>query len=136
MVPAPDWQTMSGNTTRAISIEQTRSDPTAANKSALTVLLISDDAADARLIRKALIELADGEWRLKRVRRLSDGVNRLGKEGIAAVLVDLFLPDSQGIKTFEALFEAAPLVPILVLASRENEHIAWQATQRGAQDHS
>ena len=105
------------------------------NDHTLTVLLISDDAADARLIRKALAELTGNEWRLERVRRLSDGVNRLRKEGIAAVLLDLFLPDSQGIKTVEALFEVAPLVPILVLASRENEAIAWQATQRGAQDH-
>ena len=67
--------------------------------------------------------------------RSSDGLKRLRKEGIDAVLLDLFLPDSQGIETFEALFEAAPLVPILVLANGENEDIAWQATQRGAQDH-
>jgi diguanylate cyclase (GGDEF)-like protein/PAS domain S-box-containing protein len=105
------------------------------NANTLTVLLISDDAADARLIRKALSELTDSEWRLERVRRLSDGVDRLRKEGIVAVLLDLFLPDSQGIKTFEVLFEAAPLVPILVLANPQHEDIAWQATQRGAQDH-
>ena len=105
------------------------------NADTLTVLLVSDDAADATLIRNALAEPTDNEWRLERVRRLSDGVDRLRKEGIAAVLLNLFLPDSQGIETFEALFEAAPLVPILVLASGENEHIAWQATQRGAQDH-
>jgi diguanylate cyclase (GGDEF)-like protein/PAS domain S-box-containing protein len=105
------------------------------NANTLTVLLISDDAADARLIRKALVAMTDNEWRLERARRLSDGVNRLRKEGIAAILVDLFLPDSQGIETFDALFEVAPLVPILVLANPENEDIAWEATQRGAQDH-
>jgi diguanylate cyclase (GGDEF)-like protein/PAS domain S-box-containing protein len=105
------------------------------NDNILTVLLVSDHAADARLIRKALTERADSEWRLERVRRLCDGVDRLRTDGIAAVLLDLFLRDSQGIETFEVLFEAAPLVPILVLASRENEAIAWQATQRGAQDH-
>ncbi|HTS53083.1 MAG TPA: EAL domain-containing protein [Burkholderiales bacterium] len=105
------------------------------NANTLTVLLISDDDADARLIRKALSHLTDNEWRLERVRRLCDGVNRLRKERIAAVLLDLFLPDSQGIETFEALFETAPLVPILVLANPENEDIAWRATQRGAQDH-
>ena len=59
------------------------------NANTLTVLLISDAAADARLIRKALVALTDNEWRLERVRRLSDGVNRLRKERIAAVLVDL-----------------------------------------------
>jgi len=126
---------MGGNSSRALSLEETCSGPISMNDNPLTVLLISDDAADARLIRKALAELADNEWRLEWVRRLSDGVNRLRKAGIAAVLLDLSLPDSQGIKTFEALFEAAPLVPILVLANRKNEAIAWQATQRGAQYH-
>lgn len=105
------------------------------NENVLTVLLVSDDASDARLIRKALTGRTDSEWRLERVWRLADGINRLRKEGIAAVLLDLFLPDSQGIKTFDALFEAAPLVPMLVLANPEDEGIAWQATQRGAQDH-
>ncbi len=101
----------------------------------LTVLLISDDVADARLIRKALAESTENEWHLEHVRRLSDGVNRLSKEGIGAVLLDLFLPDSQGINTFEALFEAALLVPILVLTDRENEASARQATRLGALDH-
>lgn len=105
------------------------------NDNRLTVLLVSDNVADVRLIRKALPELTDNEWRLEWVRRLSEGVARLKKPGIAAVLLDLFLPDSQGIKTFDALFKAAPLAAILVLANRENEPIAWQATQRGAQDH-
>ena len=105
------------------------------NASSLIVLLISDDDTDAGLIQKALAEPTGNEWRLERVRRVSDGVNRLRKDGIAAVLLDLFLPDSQGIETFEALFATAPLVPILVLANRESEDIAWQATQRGAQDH-
>ena len=99
------------------------------------MLLISDDAADARLIREALAEPTHSEWRLQRAKRLSDGVNRLRKGGIVAVLLDLFLPDSQGIKTFETLFEAAPLVPILVLTDGKNEAIAWHATQCGAQDH-
>ena len=101
----------------------------------LTVLLISDDAADVTLIWKALGKQADNEWRLEQVSRVSDGVNRLRKEGIAAVLLDLFLPDSQGIKTFEALCDAAPMVPILLLSSQENEEIAWQTTRHGAQVH-
>lgn len=105
------------------------------NTNTPTVLLISAHADDAMLIRKALTEVHDNEWCLEQVSRLSDGVKRLRKGGIAAVLLDLFLPDSQGIETFDALFEAVPLVPILILANRENEDIARQATQRGAQDH-
>ena len=105
------------------------------NAETLTVLLVSDEAADIRLIQQALAERTVNEWRLERATRLSDGLNRLRNGGIAAVLLDLFLPDSQGIQTFEALFELAPQVPILLLVTRENEEIAWQATQGGAQDH-
>jgi diguanylate cyclase (GGDEF)-like protein/PAS domain S-box-containing protein len=103
--------------------------------SALCVLLISNDAADGWQIERALTEPPSSAWRLERVRRLAEGVHRLREPGIAAVLLDLFLPDSQGIETFEVLFAAAPLVPILILANRKHEAIAWQATQRGAQDH-
>ncbi|MEO8009300.1 MAG: response regulator, partial [Betaproteobacteria bacterium] len=105
------------------------------NDKALTVLLISDDAADASLIRNALAAATENEWRLERVGRLCDGVSRLRKPGIAAVLLDLFLPDSQGVETFETLFAVAPLVPTLILTTRENEAVAAQATQHGAQDH-
>ena len=121
----------------ALSIEGTRSDPVTMkmNENTFTVLLISDNTADAWRIQNALTQSKYSEWRVERVSLLSDGVNRLRKEGIAAVLLDLFLPDSQGIRTFEALFEAAPMVPILLLASQENEEIALQATRRGAQDH-
>ncbi|MGK2912931.1 MAG: PAS domain-containing protein, partial [Porticoccaceae bacterium] len=105
------------------------------NQNPLTVLLVSDSTADAILVRRALAGVTDNKWRLERVRRLSKGINRLRKGGIAAVLLDLFLPDSQGLKTFETLFEAAPLVPILVLTSQENEAAALRATQMGAQDY-
>jgi diguanylate cyclase (GGDEF)-like protein/PAS domain S-box-containing protein len=50
-------------------------------------------------------------------------------------MVDLFLPDSNGLETFERIFKAAPHVPILVISSTEHEPIARLAVQRGAQDH-
>ena len=86
----------------------------------ITVLLVSDDAADTGMVRKALAALPDNEWALESVGRLADGVKRIRQGGIAAVLLDLTLSDSQGIDTFAAIFAAAPLLPILVLASPEN----------------
>lgn len=105
------------------------------DESASTVLLVSDDPVDVALIERALAEPRGSPLRLERVGRLADAVERLKQGGISAVLLDLFLPDSQGIGTFEAVLEAAPLVPILLLASRGNEEVAWRATQLGAQDH-
>jgi PAS domain-containing protein len=49
--------------------------------------------------------------------------------------VDLFLPDSRGIETFDRLFNAAPQIPILVLSGSQDEEIAKSAVQRGAQDY-
>jgi diguanylate cyclase (GGDEF)-like protein/PAS domain S-box-containing protein len=71
------------------------------------------------------------EW----VRQLSQGLERLSKKGIAAVLLELLLPDSQGMETFDKLFTAAPDVPILILGGSGNEDLAKQAVARGAQDY-
>jgi DNA-binding NarL/FixJ family response regulator len=54
---------------------------------------------------------------------------------IAAVLVDLFLPDSLGIETFDQILRAAPQIPILILTAAEDEEVAKLAVQRGAQDY-
>jgi diguanylate cyclase (GGDEF)-like protein/PAS domain S-box-containing protein len=107
----------------------------AMEKQCATVLLVSDNPADARLIQLALAEVSGKQWLLERVNRLGDGIVRLKRTGIAAVLLDLFLPDSQGIRTFEALSAVAPLVPILILTDRKDETLARQVTRSRAQDY-
>src|SRR3989441_101105 len=99
------------------------------------LLLIEGDPADAKVIQAALSDPRYGPFDVESVRQLSDAYERLGKEGIGAVLVDLFLPDSQGIETFNKLLLAAPHVPFLVLSAPGDEDIAMQALQRGAQDY-
>jgi diguanylate cyclase (GGDEF)-like protein/PAS domain S-box-containing protein len=99
------------------------------------VLLIEDDPAVARVCQEGLADASDGPFIVEWVRRLSDGLERLSKGGIEAVLLDLFLPDSQGINTFGMLSLAAPGVPILVLGSLGDEDIAKEAVNRGAQDY-
>jgi len=72
------------------------------------------------------------------VNRCSDAIERLGSPevaDIAAVVVDLFLPDSQGIETFDKLFRALPHIPILVLSRLRDEDIARHALRRGAQEY-
>jgi diguanylate cyclase (GGDEF)-like protein/PAS domain S-box-containing protein len=106
-----------------------------------TILLIQEDPADADTVRNALIHSSDGpfevEWitnRAEALRRLA-GQGRNGSDSIAAILLDLFLPDSAGIDTFEQLFRAAPQVPVLVLSTLQHEELARLAVQRGAQDY-
>jgi diguanylate cyclase (GGDEF)-like protein/PAS domain S-box-containing protein len=102
------------------------------------VLLIHNDAAKAQMVRNALLSSLEGFFIFEWVERCGDGVRRLRKAGgkrIAAVLVNLYLPDSTGIETFDTLFLAAPEIPILVLSSLAREGSARLAVQRGAQDY-
>jgi diguanylate cyclase (GGDEF)-like protein/PAS domain S-box-containing protein len=104
--------------------------PTSAPK----ILLIENDPAIADEIRAALAGAGSGSFDLEWVRQLSEGLARLNKKGIAAVLLNLSLPDSHGIETFDKLLAAAPDVPILILGNG-NEAIAKEAVGRGAQDY-
>jgi DNA-binding NarL/FixJ family response regulator len=110
----------------------------------LNILLIQDDPLDAKAVRDALINSSDGSFQVEWVRCCSEGLERLAREAkqetqrtdaIAAVLIDLFLPDSHGIDTFDRLFRTAPQIPILVLGATEDEDVAKLAVQRGAQDY-
>src|SRR6202140_1329588 len=99
------------------------------------ILLIENDPAAAEKIRAALARGGSGSFELEWVRQLSEGMGRLSKRGIAAVLLALSLPDSQGIETFDKLFTAAPDVPILILGANANEALAKEAVGRGAEDY-
>jgi diguanylate cyclase (GGDEF)-like protein/PAS domain S-box-containing protein len=96
------------------------------------ILLIQDDSAAAKAILEALgspdSELFQVDW----VRHCSEGLERLA--GKAAILVDLSLPDSHGIETFDKLFRRAPQIPILILCTPQEEETAKLAVQAGAQD--
>ena len=102
------------------------------------VLLIHDDGTKAQVVKDALIDTREGFFLLEWVERCSEAVQRLrrdGKEHIAAILVNLFLPDSHGVETFDRLFEISPDVPILVLSGPGHEDAAKLAVRRGAQDY-
>jgi PAS domain S-box-containing protein len=99
------------------------------------ILLIENDPAAAAEIRAALAGAGSSSFEVEWVRQLSEGLERLSKKGIAAVLLELSLPDSQGIETFDKLFTAAPDVPILILGGNVNEALAKEAVGRGAQDY-
>jgi diguanylate cyclase (GGDEF)-like protein/PAS domain S-box-containing protein len=108
------------------------------------VLLIQNDGIDATAVRDALVNSRDGSFRVVWVRHCAAGLKVLEKQmaqesheadRIAAVLVDLSLPDSSGIETFARLIQAAPQIPILILSTVQDEDIAKVAVQRGAQEY-
>lgn len=100
------------------------------------LLLILADGAEAKTVREILSNSIDFE--VEWVSRCSDACDRLGnrREGkIAAIVVDLFLTDSQGIETLDRLLRAAVRIPTLVLSRLQDESSARLAVQRGAQDY-
>jgi diguanylate cyclase (GGDEF)-like protein/PAS domain S-box-containing protein len=109
-----------------------------------SVLLIDGKLSDRTAILDALIDPHGTPFTLERVGLLSEGLERLSRDGtkqtiaadrIAAIIVDLVLPDSDGIEAVERLLQAAPHIPILVIGSLHDEHIAKLAVRRGAQDY-
>lgn len=100
---------------------------------ATRVLLVEDNPGDAELIAIAL-ERA-GAFQMEVCGRLSDALQRLKSNGLDLVLLDLGLPDSEGIDTFVKVNERAPHIPIVVLTGSEDDSLALQAVREGAQDY-
>jgi len=105
------------------------------NVTPTTVLLVEHDPADARLIQDALAGTVSNPFRVEWVTRLTDALERLGSESFEVVLLDLSLPDSQGLEAFDQVFQAAPDSLILVLSGLTDEETARQAMERGAHDY-
>jgi signal transduction histidine kinase len=95
--------------------------------------LIEDNPGDARLIKEYLGEVTGTTFELDAVDRLSEGLKRLG--GKDAILLDLALPDSKGLDTFEKIYLQAPTLPIIVLTGTDDDTLAFKAVSAGAQDY-
>ena len=72
---------------------------------------------------------------LEQVDRLQSALDRLTQTGVDVVLLDLGLPDSEGIETFLRTHREAPGEPIIVISGRDDESLALEAVRSGAQDY-
>ena len=102
----------------------------------IKVLLVESDREYLDVLRGRLGDVRSGqgidmEW----AGELSIGLARLAQGGVDAVLLDLDLPDSRGMVTFERAYAFAPDVPIVVLTSRSDESLGVSTVQAGAQDY-
>lgn len=104
-------------------------------KDKLRVLLVEDNPAEARLLQEALWEASKGNLEVAHVERLEEALTRLGDPGLDAVLLDLSLPDSQGLQTLAQAQAAAPHLAIVVLTGNDDEEVAVEAVRMGAQDY-
>ena len=105
------------------------------NSKHIKVLLIEDNPGDARLIREMMAEVGVARFDLECVDRLSTGLERLDGGGIDVTLLDLGLPDSEGLDTFVRVHAQVPQIPIVVLTGVTDEVVGVEAVREGAQDY-
>ena len=96
------------------------------------LLLVEDSAADARIFQEML---RYGSYGLTHVTRLEEAVTALSEVSFQVVLLDLGLPDSQGLESLSRLLDVAPQLPIVVLTGLDDDETGLQAVRRGAQDY-
>ncbi|HEY6293754.1 MAG TPA: response regulator [Terriglobia bacterium] len=101
----------------------------------LKVLMIEDNPGDARLIREMLAEAADSSFELTVAGRLSAGLESLAAGHPDVLLLDLSLPDSQGLDSLARTRAQSQAVPIIVLTGFDDEDAALKALSEGAQDY-
>src|SRR5580692_1088128 len=99
------------------------------------LLLVEDNAGDARLIREMFNEQGATEIEVMRVGSMSEAEKCLVEDPIDILLLDLGLPDSQGLDAVRRAHAAAPRVPLVVLTGLDDESLAGNALQVGAQDY-
>jgi len=102
----------------------------------IRILLIEDNPGDARLIREMLNEGFAGRFSLQVADRLAAGLACLAEaENFDLVLLDLSLPDSQGLESLDKLQAVISGVAVVVLSGTDDEDVAVNAVNRGAQDY-
>jgi two-component system, cell cycle sensor histidine kinase and response regulator CckA len=108
---------------------------TALASTPIKVLLVEDNPGDAQLILEVLSEVGTTDFQFEQLDRLGPALERLRGAAVDVVLLDLGLPDSQGIETFRRARREAPLQPIIVISGLDDEEVALEAVRSGAQDY-
>lgn len=104
-------------------------------KSPRQILLVEDNVAEAELLQELLGEVHGTQFNLTTVNRVQKALTCLEREDFDVILLDLHLPDSQGLETVTKVRGKSPTVPILVLTVLNDENIALEAVRQGAQDY-
>lgn len=103
------------------------------NDSPMRLLLVEDNPGDARLLREMLRGLENIV--VINVGRMSEAEEHIAEHSVDIILLDLGLPDAQGLEAVRRARAAAPHAPLVVLTGFDDESLATQALQEGAQDY-
>ncbi|MFN8399104.1 MAG: PAS domain-containing protein [Anaerolineales bacterium] len=105
------------------------------DKITLEILLVEDSLSDSHLLQEALLQDVLADFNLTVVESLTTALETLSQQTFNAVLLNLNLPDSKGLNAFLKLQHSAPELPLVVLSALDDEEVAIQSMQAGAQDY-
>ena len=101
----------------------------------LSILVIEDSSSDANLLYQTFLKAGKSDWSLTITERLSKGIAEAKASHFDIALLDLSLPDSDGLETVETFVRTVPNVPAIVLTVASDEKLALAAINKGAQDY-
>jgi two-component system sensor histidine kinase UhpB len=101
----------------------------------LKILLLEDNLGDARLVQEMLNEFGAAQFKLVHKVSLDEGLEYMRERQFDVLILDLGLPESQGLDSFKRIYSQAPAVPIIVLTALDDESLAIKAVGLGAQDY-
>lgn len=101
----------------------------------IRILLVEDNELDARAMTRSLSANRENTFKLTRATDLATAEALLAENDYDCILLDLSLPDSEGIVSVQALAATAPSCPIVVLTGLDDPSTAIEAVEQGAQDY-
>jgi len=99
------------------------------------ILLVEDKPAHAQCVQEALGGAEGDGLQLTRARSLEACLSHLAADEVDVVLLDLNLPDSEGIETLGRVLEAGPDLPVIAISGVDDESVGLEAVRQGAQDY-
>ena len=100
----------------------------------IRILLIEDNSGDAYLIEEHLEEFANFSYEIESVGTLNEGLNILKEQPFDVILLDIVLPDSDGVNTFFRIHNQNSRIPIILLTELDDKAIGSYAVEKGAHD--
>lgn len=99
------------------------------------LLLVEDNPVDVLHLKEELRQSERVGFGISHVETLSEAKARLAREDFDVLVLDLVLPDSNGLETFLAVKEANIDIPVVVMSGLADESLASEAVRQGAQDY-
>ncbi len=100
----------------------------------IRILLVEDDPDDVEILRKSLQEIRNPAYEIIAASKVEEALRLLNEKPFEIILLDLSLPDSHGIETFDRIHSQAAHLPIIILTGVSGDKISLELMRRGAQD--